>query len=287
MYELTAAGIYGIAVEDVKKAIHRPTGKVAELSCQYQTGVGGIRKFARQNKIKLAKLYPTLWDVADGEQREYVEKRFADRVAAHDEHAKVLGREGWIAGELIKTGWRAKHPCIVDAWSLLEDAATQAVLSTGSTHSALGVSYRVAHGFLWCKLPSGRCLAYGAPRFQDVEAPWADKTLPEAKREKKKSVTVMGVDSQTEKWVRFAIYGGSLFNNVVQGSARDILVNGMLLAEEAGYPIVLHTHDELMAELPRGVGNYREFEQIICQLPDWADGLPLVASGWAGKRYRK
>src|SRR5690606_23343934 len=43
IYELAAAGIYGIPVEDVTKK-HRPTGKVAELSCQYQTGVGGIKK---------------------------------------------------------------------------------------------------------------------------------------------------------------------------------------------------------------------------------------------------
>lgn len=286
IYELAAAGIYGIAIEEVT-TVHRPTGKVAELSCQYQTGVGGIKKFARQNKIELHTLYPALWSAADEEQRAFVDKRFASRVEAHDANTEILGREGWIAAELIKVGWRGKHPMIVGAWSALEDAASNAVLNPGEEFSAIGVSYKVKFGFLWCKLPSGRCLAYGAPKFQDVEAPWADKTLEPAKREKKKSITVRGVDSVTEKWLRFPIYGGSLFNNVVQGSARDILTHGMQNAERAGYPIVLHTHDEMAAEVPRGTGDVTEFERIICDLPAWAKTLPLTASGFRSKRYKK
>src|SRR5690606_11415390 len=136
------------------------------------------------------------------------------------------------------------------AWHALEDAATAAVQEPGSVVAAVGVKYTVSRSFLWCMLPSGRCLAYGAPKLEDVEAPWADKTLEPAKREKKRSLTARGVDVQSEKWVRQPIYGGSLFNNIVQGSARDILTHGMQNAERAGYPIVLHTHDEMCAELP-------------------------------------
>lgn len=292
IYELAAAGIYGIDVEDVTKE-HRPTGKVAELSCQYQTGVGGIKKFARQNKIKLPKLYDALWASADAEQRAFVDKRFAERVAAHDANTDVLGREGWIAAELIKTGWRNRHPMIADkkfgAWTQLENAAVSAVQNPGFVASTLfgRVKYVVRHGFLWCLLPSGRCLAYGAPKMQETEAPWADKTIEPEKREKKLSLTVKGVDAQTEKWTRFPVYGGSLFNNVVQGSARDVLVIGMQEAEAAGYPIVLHTHDEMCAEVPNGFGDVGEFEKLICNLPDWCAGLPLTASGFRSKRYKK
>lgn len=288
IYELAAAGIYGVPVESVTKA-QRPTGKVAELSCQYQTGVGGIRKFARQNKVKLPGLYETLWDAAEPEQRSYVDKRFNERVAAHDDNTTVLGREGWIAAELIKVGWRTKHPMIVKAWADLETAATEAVANPGTVTSLFGgrVSYIVRHGFLWCRLPSGRCLAYGSPKMKELEAPWADKTLEPAKREKKLSLTARGTDAQTGRWERFPIYGGSLFNNVVQGSARDILVNGMEKAEAAGLPIVLHTHDELAIEVPRDSVAVKDFEQLICDLPAWAAGLPLTADGWASKRYHK
>lgn len=288
IYELAAAGIYGVRIEDVTKA-QRPTGKVAELSCQYQTGVGGIKKFARQNKVKLPLLYDALWESAAEEQRAFVEKRFADRVAAHDPNTTILGREGWIAAELIKVGWRGKHPMIVESWKDLEDAATLAVEHPGVQFPALSgrVAYRVAHGFLWCLLPSGRALGYGAPKMQDVEAPWADKTLEPEKREKKRSLTARGTDAQTERWTRFPLYGGSLFNNVVQGAARDLLVNGLLKADAAGLPIVMHTHDEIGIELPRGTGDLAAFERLICELPPWADGLPLTAGGFKSKRYKK
>ena len=288
IYELAAAGIYGIRVEDVTKK-HRPTGKVAELSCQYQTGVGGIKKFARQSKIKLHTLFGPLWEAADGDQQSFVEKRFEDRVAAHDQNTVDLGREGWMAAELIKVGWRAKHPAIVASWSELQDAAYEAVLNPGSICTALHgkVSYLVRHGFLWCKLPSGRCLAYGRPRIDEVEAPWADKTVEPKKREKTKSVTALGVDPQSEKWVRQPLYGGKYLNNVTQGSARDILVQGLRKAEAAGLPVVLHTHDELCVEVPIGTIDPKAFEKLVSDLPEWAVGMPISADAWAGKRYRK
>lgn len=288
IYELAAAGIYGIRVEDVTKK-HRPTGKVAELSCQYQTGVGGIKKFARQSKIKLHTLFGPLWESADQDQKDFVEKRFEDRVAAHDQNTVDLGREGWMAAELIKVGWRAKHPSIVASWTELQDAAYEAVLNPGAICTALNgkVSYLVRHGFLWCKLPSGRCLAYGRPRIDEVEAPWADKTVEPKKREKTKSVTALGVDPQSEKWVRQPLYGGKYLNNVTQGSARDILVQGLKKAESAGLPVVLHTHDELCVEVPIGTVDPKAFEKLVSDLPDWAAGMPISADAWHGRRYKK
>lgn len=287
MYELAAAAIYGIPVEEVTK-LHRPVGKLSELSCQYQTGVGGIRKFARQNKVLLPPLFPALWKSADEATQEGVAKRFEERVKAHDPNTDALGREGWIAAELIKLGWRAKNPAFVQGWKLLEDAATGAVNEPGAIYEALGAKYRATHGFLWCLLPSGRALAYGRPKIEDVIAPWADMTLPAPKRERKRGITVVGVDAVTEKWVRRPIYGGALFNNYTQGGARDILVNGMFNVEaHGGYPIVLHTHDEMAAEVPRGFGSIEEMAELANRLPAWCLDLPLKASGWRGKRYRK
>lgn len=293
IYELAAAGIYGIPVETVGKA-QRATGKVAELSCQYQTGVGGIKKFARQNKIKLQQLYAPLWSAVDDETHIFADGRFSERVSKHDPNTAALGREGWIAAELIKVGWRAKHPKIVAFWKTLEEAAIAATNSPGQkfevSHGSANTpacTFLVAHGFLWNLLPSGRCLAYGKPKMGEVEAPWADKTLEPERREKKLSLTVRGVDAQTEKWIRFPVYGGSLFNNLVQGSARDILVHGMFAAEEKYGALTGSTHDELFVEVPRGTADVGAFEDLICQLPSWAATLPLRASGFLSKRYRK
>ena len=65
------------------------------------------------------------------------------------------------------------------------------------------------------------------------------------------------------------------------------IINGLFKAEAAGYPVVAHVYDEIIAEVPRGFGSVRDFEQLICELPEWADGMPLSAGGWRGKRYRK
>ena len=75
--------------------------------------------------------------------------------------------------------------------------------------------------------------------------------------------------------------------NATQATARDILVNGMFKAEEAGYAVVSEVYDEIIAEVPRGFGSVAEFERLICELAPWAAGLPLTAGGWRGKRYRK
>jgi DNA polymerase bacteriophage-type len=83
--------------------------------------------------------------------------------------------------------------------------------------------------------------------------------------------------------------GGRPFivHNCVQAIARDLMANGMLKAERAGYPIVMTVHDEAVADVPVGHGSLPEFEGLLCDLPDWAAGIPLVASGYTAERYRK
>lgn len=288
MYELTASKIYNVALDGVDKS-KRAGGKVAELALGYEGSIGALAKMARQNKIKLPKLYDAIWESATPERREKAEEAYEERLEKHDPRAEKLGRAGWIAAKLIVLGWRGEHPEIGAAWKELNRAARAAVEEPGVKQFALNgkVCYLVRHGFLWCMLPSGRALSYGRPIIKDIDAPWADMTLPPEKREKMSSVLVLGVDAQTEKWVRFPIYGGSLFNNVVQGSCRDILVHAMLNLRRAGHNIVLHTHDEAAIEAPRGSLRMEDVEAVMCDLPPWTRGLPLTAGGWAGKRYRK
>jgi DNA polymerase len=89
-------------------------------------------------------------------------------------------------------------------------------------------------------------------------------------------------------WVDLETYGGKLTENVVQAVARDILANAIINLEDAGYPVVLHVHDEIIAEVPRDTKSLEEFEQIMSKMPDWAHDWPVKAQGgWRGERYRK
>jgi DNA polymerase len=75
--------------------------------------------------------------------------------------------------------------------------------------------------------------------------------------------------------------------NIVSGIARDLLAEAMLRVEAAGYPVVLHVHDELLCEVPTGFGSTEEFTRLMTRKPAWALELPIAASAWMGSRYRK
>ena len=184
-----------------------------------------------------------------------------------------------LAERVVHT-YRTTNDRIVALWRELEHAALRAVEQPGLTVPAAAgrVRFRINGDFLWLILPSGRPLAYAKPRIEDVETPWG---------ELRPQVTYLGVNSITRAWERQSAYGGKWTENVVQAVARDLLAAAMLRLEQAGYRIVLSVHDEIVAEVPAGAGSLQEFEAIMCQLPDWADGCPVAAEGWRGLRYRK
>ncbi|MFY9294485.1 MAG: hypothetical protein WAP03_27930 [Methylorubrum rhodinum] len=288
MYRRAAAGIFNTTTDLLgKKDGRRQVGKVSELALQYQGGIGAFRSMARKYSLKIRPVFEPVWEAADAERRERAVSRYEECCARNELLTQQLVREEWLAAELVKVGWRATHPAICAMWKALESGVREAVDYPGRVVAVGRCSYVVKAGFLWCKLPSGRCLAYGKPQVREQVVPWADPNVVEEQQEKRPVVTVLGVDSVTKKWVRYALYGGLLFENNVQAIALDLLENGIERAEAAGYPVIGHVHDEIITEVPRGWGDLRAFCQDICVLPEWAAGLPLTADGWRGKRYRK
>jgi hypothetical protein len=100
-------------------------------------------------------------------------------------------------------------------------------------------------------------------------------------------------DNTLGKWVDCrhgnGAYGGTWIENAVQAVARDLFAAAMPRLEAAGFPIVLHVHDEIVCEIPKDFGDEeeREFLRLMLTLPAWAEGLPLNAKVRVGDRFCK
>ncbi len=277
IYEIAAAGIFNITPDKVAKP-QRQVGKAATLALGFGGGVLAFKAMADIYQIDMAPVYDILAPITEPEIFERATLRYEECMERGDTGTDVMSREAWIASEITKVLWRARHPSTVELWRGLQDAARDAVQSPGTITTFGRISFVVRRGFLWCRLPSGRCLAYGGPRIEDRKTPWGATNA---------SVTALGVNSVTKKWERYALYGGLLAENVVQAIARDLMANGMLNAEAAGYPIVMTVHDEAVADVPEGKGSLEEFSSLLCALPAWAEGIPLTASGYEARAYKK
>ena len=49
----------------------------------------------------------------------------------------------------------------------------------------------------------------------------------------------------------------------------------------------MHTHDEIGAEMPTGVGCSEAFKRLLVEAPTWASGLPVAAKVFEAKRFKK
>ena len=317
LYRRAAAGIMNTTTDVITKKhpMRQAIGKPSELSLQFQGGISALFKMMQNYGVSvrvLDELFPHLWEATHPTTRARAVKRYERCLRARDKmKADVLSREAWLACEVIKVSWRQNNAKIEAAWGVLEDAMRDAVHSPGVQFPALKVTYLVSNGFLWCRLPSGRCIAYAAPKLkgqvwakiQNPDGSWPEESevvehevadrLALAGRCKidgvtKPKVTALGVNSTTQKLERYAVYGGLAMENLCLGIERDILVEGMFNVERAGYPVVMHVYDEAVAEVPRGYGSVEEFCALMCDIDQFRyEGLPISASGWRAKRFKK
>lgn len=170
----------------------------------------------------------------------------------------------------IKVKWRKANRNISRFWYALEEAAKNAVVHRGHAFEAGPITFKCHGDFLFAKLPSGRRLAYYKPVIGNS------------------GLEFWGTDSRLGgRWAKLTTYGGKLCENVTQAVSRDLLADAMLRVEAAGYPVVMSVHDEVVSEAPIGFGSLEEFERLMCEMPDWATGLPMAVEGFECERYRK
>jgi DNA polymerase len=225
--------------------------------------------------------------------------------------ADKLGDDRFLKDLILKT--RATIPNIVEFWGGqtrnkfnkapdgsyapafdklfgLEGAAISAVLEPGRCFGYRGIAYQVYEDVLYCMPPSGGLIRYHAPRLDASTRPYSDPWELE--------LTYEGWNSNATKggqgWCRMKLYGGVCTQNVVSHMCRQIQADSLLALENNGYPIVMHTHDEGVAEVPYGYGSKEHYTQIVRDsLPAWAvdlNGRPWpikVPMAWEFPRYGK
>ena len=185
-----------------------------------------------------------------------------------------------VSSELAKKAveiYRETYISVTKFWYTQEASAKKAI-RTGEVVTCGKIKWAKKGAFLICLLPSSRAMVYYQPKIQMLMAPWGQE---------KETITYMSVNSVTKQYERTSTRGAKLVENIVQATARDLMANAMLVCEKAGYPIVMTIHDELVSEVPENFGSVEEFEKLMCELPAWAEGCPVEAEGWRGKRYRK
>lgn len=177
--------------------------------------------------------------------------------------------------------YRDTYPEVPQAWYELESAMKQAVRERTDVIALDGrVAFSADGECLQMRLPSGRWLKYWQPLIETVETPWG---------ERRPTLTYLGKQQMGGKVGRIPTHGGKALEQATQATARDVLAEGLRRAEAAGYHVVLHAHDEIVAEVDidhpeLGVDH---LAGVLCAPIPWAETMPLGASGFEGAFYRK
>lgn len=170
-------------------------------------------------------------------------------------------------------------PLVPKFWYGLDEASTKAVWCTeAKAYEFGGVEFQREQNFLTMRLPSGRKIWYHKPEKYvgcwpsgDDKPGWSAMTYQGSKIRRK------------EMWY------GELMNNLVQGTARDIMVHASHKAEANGLPVVFKVHDEIVCEPKRRPGLAQDLKQIMEDLPTWAHERRFLLSAEVEEmeRYKK
>jgi DNA polymerase len=177
-------------------------------------------------------------------------------------------------------------------WKVYEDAVAKCV-RTQKTQVVGPLRFEYKKPFLMVRLPSGRYLYYMNPKlvkkvFTKVKG-YDETGEPIVDRWVKTSFTYMGKQQNGKKWIRLFSHGGKLVENFVQAIARDVLKYGMFDADDEGFEIVGHVHDEIKAceDIDDDYHTVELLGACMTRPRDWAPGLPLGYGGWSNPFYMK
>ena len=315
IYKVLASSMFKVAYEAVTKD-QRQVSKAAVLGLGYGGGVGAFCQFAKNLGLDLHKLaddmdgsFPDhIWAAArKGYEYARIQEKnkrgFAGKKPERPSYD--LPKKVWLTCDSIKRMYREANPAIARFWRELDDGVMLAVKNPGKVYWA-GAPVRangdkaikitrtftrddegkkVPGWWLKLELPSGRILSYPGIGIS-VEKIAEDEDIE--RPEYRERARYMGQNQTTRQWQKIYSYSGKWCENLCQALCRDLLAFALVGVERAGWPIVLHVHDEIVTDVPNEPQySAAELERLMCELPDWAEGFPLAAEGQELMRYAK
>jgi DNA polymerase len=246
VYKVNASSIFGVSYEAVTKP-QRQAGKVAELACGYQGGVGAIARFAKQMGVDLS--------------------------ASGAEPKKIVD------------AWRALHPAVVRFWHGCERAMKEAIQGNDTTVGPFRFVH--SGGDVAVLMPNGRPLVYNSPAIRTGDRGRPVITYHGAKAKPENPFPVVNRRGKTEwheklyggKIVENLIQSGCReLLAVAMVDADNAGLDPVLhVHDELVCEVPISAEAEAVEWL----------HEIMTTVPDWAEGFPLGADGHSGTRYRK
>lgn len=139
--------------------------------------------------------------------------------------------------------------------------------AVAKTHGLLFSGY---NGTLCIELPSGRALCYREPEIMFGVDGFS---------------TIMYAGMNRDgKWDIMQGNGSTFLHDIVQGLARDVLLDAMQRLTDANYPISLHLSNKVVIESEEPAA-LMAISAVMEQPPHWAKEMQLTTQGYACNRY--
>lgn len=260
----------------------RQVAKPGVLGAIYRLSGGQLVKVKLQNGTVVTRK-TGLWDYAD---------KMGVEMSQEQAHEVVrIFRESYPEICDPKTGiWKQLEIAVAE---VMDPKHPQTIRKIGPNGCVVidRVNIDGRHPMMRMRLPSGRYLHYLDARLESTLMPWKgqddDGNEIDVYRD---SLIYAGTNQKTKQWdIWVSTHGGKLFENLVQGIARDILACKLLAFERNDLPVHGHVHDEGITLVVDDIlsPTVHDMVEIMSEEVSWAPGLLLGADGYEDPYYHK
>jgi DNA polymerase len=195
-----------------------------------------------------------------------------------------MNKMSMTLGRAAVNGYRKAYQRVTRFWRELNDAAI-ATTQDGNPRPVSrwpGVYFAREKRWLTLALPSGRKIHFFNPQIVPQDNGFEGLQLisdgPPTTYSRK-------ADQQPNGLYHRRFYGGALCEYLICGAARDMLADGLVRLDDAGFETVMHVHDEAVIEGPTSV--LGDFTAEMLRHPDWARDWGVAVESGSLQRYRK